>query len=137
MINPRLLFCFASGTFGSFFIYVLGGFDMHITSLFTLMVVDYFTGLILCFMQKSPKSANGGLQSDAGFKGIFKKIVTLFLVVVATRIDNLLSTNYIRNGVIIAYCTNETISIIENAGLLGVKIPKILKNSIDILKEKI
>ena len=54
----------------------------------------------------------------------------------ACRLDLTLSTTYIKDAVIIAFIANETISIIENAGLMGVPIPDTIKNAVDVLQKK-
>ncbi len=48
----------------------------------------------------------------------------------------LLGVQYIRDAVIIGFCANEAISILENAGLMGLPIPKVFKEAIEILKSK-
>ena len=60
----------------------------------------------------------------------------LLIVLVACRLDLTLSTTYIKDAVIIAFIANETISIIENAGLMGVPMNDTLKNAIDVLQKK-
>lgn len=67
---------------------------------------------------------------------MIKKVCIIICVIVANMLDYVLKTNYIRNVVIISFITNEVISIIENLGLIGVKIPKVITNAIDILKGK-
>ena len=62
--------------------------------------------------------------------------MTLVLVFVGCRIDAVLGANYVRDAVCIAFIANEAISIIENAGLMGIKLPKILTDAIDILNKK-
>lgn len=101
------------------------------------MCTDYITGLILSgVFKKSKKTESGGLSSEIGFKGLIKKVCIIICVIVANMLDYVLKTNYIRNVVIISFITNEVISIIENLGLIGVKIPKAIINAIDILKGK-
>ena len=101
------------------------------------MVMDYLTGLCVAgIFHKSPKTNTGTLESKAGWKGLCKKGVTLFFVVVANRLDIQMGTTYLRDAVCIAFMTNELISLVENAGLMGVPIPKILVESINLLKEK-
>ena len=63
--------------------------------------------------------------------------MTLVIVLVAYRLDVQIGTNYIRDAVIIAFCVNEAISIIENAGLMGIPLPEALTKAIDILNKKI
>lgn len=57
-------------------------------------------------------------------------------VLVAYRIDLILGLDYIRNAVIIAFITNELISLVENAGLMGVPLPAVITKAIDILQKK-
>lgn len=71
-----------------------------------------------------------------GFEGVCKKILEFILVVAAHRMDLLLGVNYIQTAAVIAFCANELISIVENAGLMGIKIPKVITNAIDILNGK-
>lgn len=60
----------------------------------------------------------------------------MIFVLIAYRLDIMIGTDYIRNAVIIAFITNEVISIIENAGLMGVPVPDVIKKGIDILQKK-
>ena len=101
------------------------------------MIVDYVAGLIVAgVFHKSKKTTTGALESRAGWKGLFKKGMTILIVVIGNRLDIQLGTTFIRDGVCIAFITNETISIVENAGLMGVPIPKVILNAIDVLKSK-
>jgi phage-related holin len=63
-------------------------------------------------------------------------ILMLLIVLVACRLDIELHTTYIRDAACIAFIANETISIIENAGLMGVPIPKAIVKAIELLKSK-
>ena len=62
--------------------------------------------------------------------------MTLIIVLVAYRLDVQIGTNYIRDAVTICFCVNEAISIIENAGLMGLPLPEVLLKAIDILNRK-
>ena len=101
------------------------------------MGVDYITGLIVAgVFHNSEKTENGTLESRAGYKGLCRKGVILLIVLIAVRLDMVVGSDLIRDAVIIAFICNETISIIENAGLMGVPIPKTLKRAIEILAKK-
>ena len=101
------------------------------------MAIDYITGLIVAgVFHNSEKTANGALESRAGWKGLCRKGVTLLVVLVACRLDLVMGSNFIRDAVIIAFVANETISIIENAGLMGIPIPAAIMRAIEILKNK-
>ena len=60
----------------------------------------------------------------------------LFYVLIATRLDLMMGGHFIRNALIIGFILNETISITENAGLMGIPLPGAIKNAIDLLKKK-
>lgn len=129
--------CWIGGIIGAAVSYCFGGWSAAIAVLLVCMAIDYITGLVVAgVFHASPKSKNGGLESKAGWKGLIRKVVTLMIVVIAHLIDKLLGANYLRDCVVIAFCLNEIISIIENAGLMGVKIPKALIRAIDVLQEK-
>ena len=123
---------------GSGVLELLGGWDEALQTLVIFMAVDWFTGGIILpvVFKKSPKSENGALESRAGWKGLCRKGMTLLVVLIAVRLDMLLKTNYLRDTVCIAFIINEAVSIIENAGIMGVSLPEALKKSIDILEEK-
>lgn len=128
--------CVALGTAGSFIAGLFGGWDASMITLLIFMGTDYVTGLIVAALNRSPKSSSGGLSSAIGLKGLAKKCVVLLLVLVSARLDITLGTSYIRDAVCIGFMANELISIIENAGLLGVPLPAALTNAIEILQKK-
>lgn len=129
---------FASiGAVGSAITNLFGGWSNDLTTLLIFMAIDFITGLLVAgAFKKSKKTKNGALESSIGFKGITKKIIILLLVLVGYRLDLLFGSNYIRTALVIAFICNETISITENAGLMGIPIPKPIRNAIDILKSK-
>jgi toxin secretion/phage lysis holin len=117
--------------------YALGGWDTALQTLIIFMAVDYATGLIVAgVFHKSTKSETGTLESKAGWKGLCRKGMTLLIILVAAQLDKMTGTNVIRNAVIIGYAANEAISIVENAGLMGLPVPDAVKNAISILKKK-
>lgn len=125
------------GTVGSIIASFFGGWTASLSTLLLFMLIDYVTGLIVAgVFHKSKKTDSGALESRAGFKGLCKKCMVLLLVLVGHRLDIAIGTTYIRDAVCIAFVANETISIIENAGLMGIKIPVTLENAIDVLKKK-
>ena len=114
---------------------LLGGWTGAITTLVILMLIDYITGIIVAgVFHASPKSSGGALSSAVGFKGICRKFVILLIVVVACRVDLLLDTNIIRDATCIGFCANELVSITENAGLMGIPLPRKLVEAIEILR---
>lgn len=135
MLNLKNVFCAVIGFIGAAVSKLFGGWSAALTTLLIFMAIDYITGLIVAgVFRNSRKSENGGLNSIIGWKGLFKKGVTLAIVIVAYRLDLLIGTDYIKNCVIIAFCANELISLIENAGLMGIPIPSVITKAIEVLK---
>ena len=129
--------CTVIGVTGSIIARLFGGWDDALVTLLIFMLIDYVSGLIVAgVFKKSPKTDTGALESKAGWKGICRKGMTLLFVLIAYRLDLTIGTNYIRNAVIIAFIANETISLVENAGLMGVPLPAVITKAIDVLQKK-
>ena len=127
--------CGVVGTVGSAIAWLFGGWTMALTTLLIFMGIDYITGVIVAgVFHRSGKSKSGSLSSIAGIKGMAKKGMILLFVLVAYRLDVQLATTYIKDAVCIAFMTNELLSIIENAGLMGVPIPGVIVKAIEVLK---
>lgn len=125
------------GAVGGFLASCFGGWTESLTTLLIFMGIDFVTGFICAAVfHKSQKTATGALESKASFKGLCRKGVILLIVLVGHRIDIALGMAYVRDAVCIAFIVNETLSIVENAGLMGVPIPKVVTNAIEILKKK-
>ncbi len=129
--------CAIIGTIGGCIAAAFGGWSAALTTLCIFMAVDYITGLIVAgVFKKSEKTETGGLESRAGWKGLCRKGVTLIIVLVAARLDLVIGATVIKDGVVIAFIANETISIVENAGLMGIPVPGVIMRAIDVLKKK-
>jgi len=102
--------------------YFVGGVDGLMTALLVLMVLDYVTGVMCAVIDRE-------LSSSVGFRGIFKKVLILMLVGVAHIVDlHVVGTGEaLRSAVICFYLSNEGVSVLENAGHLGLPIPEKLK----------
>lgn len=125
------------GVVGGIISSAFGGWDSALTTLVIFMGIDYITGLMVAgIFKRSGKTENGALESRAGFKGLCRKGVTLLIVLVACRLDMMIGTNFVRDASVLAFCANECISIIENAGLMGIPIPSVIMKSIEVLKSK-
>lgn len=129
--------CTAVGVVGGFVASMFGGWDAALTTLILFMVIDFISGLVVAgVFHNSTKSETGTLQSFAGWKGLCRKCMTLLFVLIAYRLDLAIGVTYIRDTVIIGFIANELISIIENAGLMGLPLPEVITQAIDILKKK-
>lgn len=133
----KLKFLTFIGVIGSWVASLFGGWDAALVTLIIFMGIDYVTGLIVAgVFHASEKTKNGTLESMAGWKGLCRKGVSLLVVLVACRLDLVMGSNFIRDAVVIAFTVNETISIVENAGLMGVPVPKVITKAIEVLKNK-
>ena len=109
---------------------VMGGFDGFLYALIVFVVVDYLTGIMAAILNKR-------LSSEVGFPGIFKKVVIFALVAVGHIVDTHVIQNgsVIRTAVIFFYLSNEGISILENASLIGLPVPQKLKDVLEQLRD--
>lgn len=111
--------------------YFVGGLDGLMIVLLMFMVIDYITG-ILCAIKE------GTISSKAGFNGICKKILILVLVGMSNMLDVyvLQSGSMLRTAALFFYVSNEGISILENAGKLGLPVPSKIKNVLAQLHDR-
>ena len=108
--------------------YLLGGLDTMLICLLLFMLLDYITGIIKAFKNKK-------LSSETGFYGILKKITILVVIMVAVQLDTALNLdNAMRCLAIGFYIANEGLSILENAGEIGIPLPEKLKESLESLR---
>jgi toxin secretion/phage lysis holin len=133
----KVWFIAVFGAIGGFIVQLFGGWTSDMQTLGVLMIVDIVMGfMIAAFWKKSSKSITGALNSISMWKGLCRKGVSLLIVLVAHQLDNVMGTQYIRTAVIIAFIVNELISIVENAGIIGVPIPVVITKAIEVLKKK-
>jgi len=127
----------AAGVIGALIASLFGGWTSGMTTLVIMMAVDYIMGiLVAAVFGKSKKTEDGKLESRAGWKGLVRKGTTLLIVLVATRIDMLIGTNFVRDAAVIGFAANELLSIVENAGLMGVPMPAAITNAVEVLQNK-
>lgn len=102
--------------------YFLGGCDGLVVALVVFVVTDYLTGVMCAISEKK-------LSSEVGFRGICRKVLIFILVGIANILDvQVIGTgSVLRTAIIFFYISNEGISLLENAGRLGLPIPEKLK----------
>lgn len=113
------------------FTYLFGGWDTAIIVLITFMVLDYITGVLYAWNTKT-------ISSEVGLKGLSKKLLIILVLIGAVMLDRMMSngTWVFRTLVCYFYIANEGISLLENAGNLGLPIPEKLKSALEQLKDK-
>ena len=125
------------GIIGGVIASLFGGWDTALQTLVIFMAIDYITGLVVAgVFHASPKTKTGALESKAGWKGLIRKGETLLIVLVACQLDAVIGGSFVRDAAIIGFSANEAISIVENAGLMGLPIPAAITKAIDILKQR-
>ena len=131
MTGMKVAFAWTCGSV----LYLIGGFDLFLEALLVCMIVDYLMGLTIAgVFKRSEKSKNGRLDSFVGWMGISKKITSLLFIIIAVELQKVSGLVGIREGVILTLIVNELISIIENAGIMGIPVPDPIKKMIDVLK---
>ena len=121
----------AVAAIGGWLGYFLGGMDGLMIALIIFMALDYITGLMCAITDKT-------LSSTVGFKGICKKVLIFVMVGIGHIMDTYLIGNgeVLRTAVIFFYCSNEGVSMLENAGHLGLPIPAKLKDILEQLHDR-
>lgn len=128
----------AAGAVASFFC----GLPPIIWILLAVITLDYVTGIICGIMGKSPKTENGGLSSREAFNGLLKKTLILFVVLLAALLDHAVSVSAdvefaaVSGATCLWFIASEGMSILENAAAMGVPIPKLLLNMLELFKAK-
>ena len=111
-------------------IYLFGAWDVILKALIALVVIDYVTGVMAAFVEKT-------LNSEIGTRGIIKKVCIFLVIAIANIVD--ISTGldelYLRTAVIWFFIANESLSALENMGRLGVPLPEFLKQSLEKLNK--
>ena len=134
--------CTVIGLIGGVIASLFGGWDTALQTLVIFMAIDYITGLLVAgVFHASPKTKTGALESKAGWKGLIRKGETLLIVLVVLLFTFKsagmpLLLIVVRDAAIIGFSANEAISIVENAGLMGLPIPAAITKAIDILKQR-
>ena len=111
--------------------FLFGNIDGMFIALVSLIVLDYISGVIAAAVEKR-------LSSEVGAKGIAKKIFMLLIVALANIVDiNVIGDGHVLKTVtVVFYICNECISLIENAGRIGVPVPKKLLDVLEQLRNK-
>lgn len=126
--------CMAIGTLATG---LFGSWGPLYYALLVCQAIDLVAGLMVAgVFNKSNKSENGRIDSAAMFKGLCRKFAMWAVIAVAHQIDIVLGVNYITTASVYAFMANEAVSVIENAGQMGVVKSQVLINAIDVLKSR-
>lgn len=133
----KVKFCSIVGVIGSSVMAFVDKGGAALETLVIFMIIDYITGIsVAVFWRRSGKTKRGLLKSEAGWRGLCKKGMILGFVLIGKRLDILLDTNYVMNTICIGYAMNELISIMENAGLMGIPLPAVVQGIVEVLSDE-
>lgn len=110
--------------------------------LIAVMSMDFLTGLICAALGKSKKTENGYIASHAAFEGLMKKVLIIFVVLLAAALDFAVSKSAgiefsaVMGATCLWFIASEGFSILENVASMGVPVPKILLSLLEIMKSK-
>ena len=123
----QVIFAAIGGSIGWF----LGGSDGLLYALIAFVIIDYITGVMCAVLDKK-------LSSEIGFKGIFKKVLIFLMVGIAQILDGYIlgGGGVIRTAVVFFYCSNEGLSVLENAAHIGLPVPEKLKSILEQLHDR-
>lgn len=117
---------------------LLGEWNVLLTILAVMMVLDYATGVIVAWRGKSPKTKTGGVSSSVSFDGLIKKAFIMVVVLIATLLDTAIgnTTRVFQMAATMYYIANEGISVLENTALMGVVYPRFIMKALEAMREK-
>jgi len=125
-----------SGGFGALFVYV-ATWSNHISTLVSLMIIDFLFGILTpILVGKSKKCPSGKLSSQMCRRGLVKKCVAFLLIYVAYILSKEVGILALTDAVVMGFIVSETISIVENAAILGIPIPKVFLKLLKVMNEK-
>ena len=103
---------------------IWGGFHPLVQTLVVLILLDFASGLLYAW-------STGAVSSDASYRGMAKKAMMLLLTGAASAYNATQPLGFDAGTAVAGFfCTTELISIVENAGRLGLPIPKPLMDAL-------
>lgn len=103
------------------------GLPEAVKTLLCLQALDILLGFFVAW-------SNAQLRSGIAWRGMLKKAGALIVIGVTNLIDPVLKLEA-STVVAVYYCASESLSILENAGRLGVPLPKILTDRLEKLRD--
>jgi toxin secretion/phage lysis holin len=110
---------------------LLGGWDKSLEILLIFIALDYITGVGAAIKTKT-------LKSSVGFEGLMKKGSIFLIVILAAQLDRITgnAAGVFRTSTAFFFIANDGLSIVENVGEMGVKLPAFLTNVLTKLKDE-
>ena len=110
---------------------LLGGWDKSLEILLIFIIMDYITGVAAAFKTKT-------LKSSVGFEGLMKKGAIFLIVILAAQLDRITgnAAGVFRTSTAFFFIANDGLSIVENVGEMGVKLPGFITNALTKLRDE-
>lgn len=126
----QIVFASSIAASGGVAAFLFGGWPLLLQVLLIMTVADFITGIIA-------GGVEGKLKSKVGLVGIARKVFIFVIVSLAHQADTVLGDQHmLRDATVFFYMANEMLSIVENGGRIGVPIPKVIRQTIEVLKGK-
>ena len=135
MVNYKDAACAVFAGIGAWIAQIYGGWTQAMTALVVFVIADVATGLLCGLAKKSPNTDGGGLSSKVMREGAAKKVEIFFILLITAWLDIAMHVTIWKDAACIYYIAEEGLSILENAGALGLPIPDKLKSAIEALKK--
>ncbi len=110
---------------------LLGGWDKSLEILLIFIIMDYITGVAAAFKTKT-------LRSSVGFEGLMKKGAVFLIVILAAQLDRIIgnAAGVFRTATAFFFIANEGLSIVENVGEMGIKLPGFITGALTKLRDE-
>jgi toxin secretion/phage lysis holin len=110
---------------------LLGGWDRALEILLIFIALDYLTGIGAAMKTKT-------LKSSIGFEGLMKKATIFLMVILAAQLDRITgnTAGVFRTATAFFFISNEGLSILENVGQMGVKLPAFIAGALTKLQDE-
>ena len=117
---------------------IFGTWSVFLTVLAVIMALDYLSGVLVAIGGHSLKTEDGYLDSKAGFLGLARKGFIVIMVLLATMLDHAIGDGAMifQTATVSYYIANESLSILENAALIGLPVPGVVKKALEQMREK-
>ena len=135
MVNYKDAACAVFAGIGAWIAQAYGGWTKAMTALVVFVIADVATGLLCGLAKRSPNTEGGGLSSKVMREGAAKKVEIFFILLIAAWLDIAMHVTIWKDAACIYYIAEEGLSILENAGALGLPIPDKLKSAIEARKK--
>ena len=110
---------------------LLGGWDRALEILLIFIALDYLTSIGAAMKTKT-------LKSSIGFEGLMKKATIFLVVILAAQLDRITgnAAGVFRTATAFFFISNEGLSILENVGEMGVKLPAFIAGALTKLRDE-